>query len=260
MRKKADIIKDATHLCNAVSEHLESYCRERDEESLHKLRVVVKKLRALLWLLQRRVVHKPAEAKAVLKPLFTQAGLIRSAQMHLAVVKSHGITCASFVQQQQRLEEESGKTLCKKKKQYLRQVERAKKIITQVALNIPNGEARKRIEEEWRNLFLSTKWPVTSDGWHDKRKKIKRLFYALDFLPKAVNEHLPLDKEWTERLTQKLGEWHDTVLTAEALSGFGLHAEARHLQRVSEACLAKIKSMLEQYREAKKMGQSEARE
>ncbi|MBD0331103.1 MAG: CHAD domain-containing protein [Chitinophagaceae bacterium] len=244
MLKRSEIIKQAEKLCSTISEQLELYCTQYDKEQLHKVRLAIKKLRALIWLLQQTAGFKADKVKPALKQVFAHAGRIRTAQLHVESATEYNINNEEFIQDQQLQIKKEEQELCSKKKQYLQAVQRVKKNITEEAENIHNNKAKKFLQLEWSKLSVFSLALIPHDQWHDKRKQLKRILYALNFLPAAITVSMHFDKQWMDELADKLGKWHDATLTADLLASNSLNAESEVLRQKREMYVSEIKELL----------------
>ena len=85
-----------------------------------------------------------------------------------------------------------------------------------------SGFADKKIKKEFADQLKSLaktfeKQPKGKE-LHNCRKELKRLIYRMEILPEQLKRELNLNKQYLEKLEEKIGKWHDTVIAIE-LSG-----------------------------------------
>jgi len=177
-------------------EHLQTFADSQSPESLHQLRVAIKKIRALARFSKACSGRKAISDFNGLKTMFRQAGIIRDAgktqQLHLQTTETE-----RFVQHI---------------KQYRRQGKRAGKRLHSVIRSVPAGCIR-----DWYALQLvSTGILLTSSGddLHKARKQIKDLLYMEKLLPPPVQKELNLDRNYLDQLQEAIGQWHDDIIAA----------------------------------------------
>ena len=89
--------------------------------------------------------------------------------------------------------------------------------------------------------------PIKEDALHESRKIIKNLLLALKALPKSLQAQLTINKKYLDDLQDKIGKWHDMIVTLEMLpANDGNHQSL--VDKKQEQFLA-IKSMADVFNE-----------
>jgi CHAD domain-containing protein len=197
------------------------------EESIHTIRLLIKRLRALLWLIRpalTKSIHQQAQID-----LRHAAGVL-SARRDRAVMQT------------------ILRGLKPKKVSHRKQVEalaEGLRTCEGVAASASSGDDvlrhavglfLKTVVEVQSGMRTSTDWPdpekrlteaslamkragkrALRDGgdtcFHDWRKKVKRLLYLLEFMPFAVGMHTKRRLKRVGQLQHVLGEYHDCAVT-----------------------------------------------
>src|ERR1044071_5540829 len=102
MLKKKRLQKFLFKRCQKICDHLQVFCATNDPEELHQLRVEIKKINALIFLLHT-CSPKRIEAYKFIKKIFRQAGRIRSSQVNLQMMAEYGLENASFEEEQKEI-------------------------------------------------------------------------------------------------------------------------------------------------------------
>lgn len=229
--------------CREIRQQVKEYCSTRNGEALHQLRVEVKKLRALLALLQGCTAHHP-NAKG-LKEVYRAAGAIRTAQINGKILQERGLENRAFVQEQARLIEAGTASFCHAAQRYRQDVHAVQKALEQDTADIKPQQVRRlfaaRIQK--LSLFFSAA-TLDTVALHDTRKETKELMYMYALLPSALAASLPLNKDYLDELQHRLGAWHDNAVILSLLQGFST-TEPALLEKLHEADAALLSDIRE---------------
>jgi CHAD domain-containing protein len=190
----------------SVEQNLSNYKKDKNPENLHRLRVDIKKIKAIFSFAENAYKEKYDTPK--LKPLFQQAGKIREIEINIRLLPAFQSTPKRIIDQ-----------LKKKKKiliqQFIKNISSNIKLIKdyskEVSLpaKLPHTKVIKKYfkkEEQKANKILSG----TREDIHTYRIKIKKLMHLYNALPERIQKKIKWDKEKISEQLKKLGNWHDT--------------------------------------------------
>ncbi|HTE00179.1 MAG TPA: CHAD domain-containing protein [Mucilaginibacter sp.] len=206
-----------------MTTHLKAFIRKGDQVELHQFRVQVKKLRAMLTLLdaaspKQRLLK---DFKPV-REIFKHCGNIRNAYINLQLSVRYHITNEDFLMGQlSKIENETTKFKNKGRK-YLKAIKATHKVIR---------DDLRAINNTWINEFYKTRLGQISDAFghlqfneelHNCRKQIKTLAYNRKIAQPALDGKLQLNDDYLDKLQDSIGNWHDNNLAIELLSTTGV--------------------------------------
>jgi CHAD domain-containing protein len=219
MLNKKDIQDWINKKCDAITRHLNSFCTTYKDEDLHKLRLEIKKIKALVFLLEKTSKGNiPPFAEIGLSDLFKHTGRIRDAQQRIKLFTQHDVNNPSIINQQQEIKQKEERELFQRKQEYQLQIERARTLLGDYSASIKNKEALELIRKQYDKLAISLPGTIEISDLHNQRKKIKRFLYMLDILPETLTQGLRFNKEYFEEVAKKIGDWHDSILAADLLN------------------------------------------
>lgn len=202
-------------LLDSLEQNLSAFLTDQNPESLHRLRLDIKKIKALLSCAEYMNQEKYDATK--LKPLFRKAGEIR--EMHLNI---HLLSSAP-----------------QPPKRLINQLKKEKNILTQQF--IENGSGYIKLVKDFKGgiCFPEIRWGkkriikffekeqkkttkilqnIDREGMHEYRKKIKKMVYVYNALPKRIQNKIDLNEAGITKQQKKLGDWHDTYSAIHFLS------------------------------------------
>ncbi|HUB61937.1 MAG TPA: CHAD domain-containing protein [Puia sp.] len=193
-------------------EELAAFDESRDEEALHRLRLGIKKIRALVRLSEGVRGKRLAGDFRRLKKMFRQAGVIRDTNNQLHLLEERQLLSPEYKEQQVRQIGAAADKFARKIKSYQKTGKKAER---QLLADVHSIRGR-RIRRWFADEIIGTGILLTSAGdeLHLARKKIKTLLYVLKLLPHGLAAQLNLDKEYLDRLQSAIGKWHDTLVAA----------------------------------------------
>jgi len=227
--------------------HLQEFTNSHNPETLHQLRVALKKLKALARFSKACSGSNAVKDANGLKKMFKQAGIIRDAGNHLHLLEQfHPVAEPSsqpssqpsspspssaqpsslpssvsssqqYKEQQEQVQTKATAKFIRHIKQYRRQGKRAGKRLLADLDSIPVDCIR-----DWFALQLvTTGILLTSSGdrLHKARKQIKDLLYIQKLLPAPAADVLHLDTEYLDKLQDAIGQWHDAAVIVAAWAG-----------------------------------------
>jgi len=192
---------------------LKAFIETGDQEKLHQFRVQVKKLRAMLALLDaalsRNTLSK--DFKPV-KKIFRHGGDIRNAYMNLQLGIRYKLNNQQFTDSQQAVIENGINEFKVMGDSYLETVD---KVYNAIQANLKAiGDRRinqfyKTHIEQIANTLSQLQFDETL---HDCRKQIKILLYNRKIAQKALDGKLQVNNDYLNQLQDHIGDWHDNEL------------------------------------------------
>jgi CHAD domain-containing protein len=198
-------------------QELEAYGHSRDPEAIHRLRVAVKKIKAVARFSQACSGKDTMKDFQLLKKMYRQAGAIRDAGNHLHLLEKVHSAPEFFKQEQQQLQETAAKD-------FVNRIERYRKNGRKAARRLLADVRSVRLEciKDWyaaELIKISILLGASGDELHQARKEIKTLLYVFGLLPSRIARELHLDRDYLDQLQDAIGEWHDAFVVAATLSG-----------------------------------------
>jgi CHAD domain-containing protein len=199
--------------------HFKAFVKTDDQEELHLFRVQVKKMRALLELLDTDSPkhHLSTDFKPVRK-IFKHCGEIRNAYIHLQLSVRYQFKNEEFLMGQLYEIEKGTSEVKRLAKKYLKAIK---------ALNEKISDDLKSVDDDAIVRFYKTKLIQVStilanlqfnDELHNARKQIKTLVYNRKIAHKVLEGKLEIDNNYLDKLQGLIGDWHDNILALELFS------------------------------------------
>ncbi|WP_317897663.1 CHAD domain-containing protein [Aurantibacillus circumpalustris] len=186
---------------------LNTFSQNRKPESLHALRVCIKKTKAILYFSE--TLFKKPFGKKKLDNLFHKAGTLR--ELYIIIL---------LMQKSLPVSEKLTLPLMKKRtlleQQFLEKIPRYIKEVRlfRKELSLPEKLPSKKVilsyfkkREKRADKKLHNRNRTTL---HYYRRDIKKMMYVYEMLPKKLKKEIGLNKTKTDRLQEKIGLWHDT--------------------------------------------------
>jgi CHAD domain-containing protein len=196
--------------------------QSRDEKALHRLRLEIKKIRALVELAKAQSGKRAAGHFRGLKEMFRQAGVIRDAGSQVRYLEERHLLSPEFRERQTRSIGLAGDVFAGHIRQFRRKGKKAAKRIRTEMQSIHAG----RIQRWYAREIIRTGILLTGSGdplqakdedegydpLHEARKKIKTLLYVHKLLPVEMAERIRLNTGYLDQLQEAIGQWHDTMV------------------------------------------------
>ena len=220
--------------------HLMAFFEMQNPESLHRFRIKVKKMKALLLFLQDGVQEKYETGRLVsLQSIFKHAGRIRNAHINIGLLIQYPVADPAYKIEQENIERNEIGQFCAKRNAYIKSVKLISKALSDAFQDIDDKDIltlyKKRIKKLAR---FFERLNLDIDQLHKARKRIKNLLYLYRILPKSLARKLHLNDTYLDQLQDAIGKWHDVVLVLELLKVEGytnrgviaaIHREKRRL-------------------------------
>jgi CHAD domain-containing protein len=220
MLKKAQQKKYFNDEWESMRTHLLNYYAAQDPEALHRFRVQVKKIKAMLLFWQ----DNPASAQLKsLQSVFLHAGLIRSAAIHLQLFDRYQLSNPDFQEEQENIVVRETRRFYQKQDAYIRTLKKIQSVLAGGFRDLNNKVILKLYKKQLKKLsrFFARR-DHRMDQIHQKRKKIKNLLYLYNALPESVVNKLQLNTTYLDQLQNAIGKWHDVAVIVELLKTEGV--------------------------------------
>ena len=228
-KKSADSFANALRRIASRAQSLAGDARYTSEEAIHEVRLLIKRVRALLWF-ARPSLTKTVEAEA--KTQFRKAAQILSGQRDLQAAQS------TFERMLAEVDSARGRAAVEKTSQALRDrngvpdensrhmIEKAVKVFCAEVDDVAKAVERsvkwpstmKRTEKAFRAMRKTGKKAERSHAdadFHAWRKKTKRLLYLLELRDTDPSGREKRLIERVDELQSTLGDDHDCVVAAQ---------------------------------------------
>lgn len=217
-----------------------------DQEALHKFRVQIKKIKALVTLIDgSNSESKLMDIFKPLKKIFRTAGVIRDAHINLQLGARYNFKNEVFEAHQQLIIEQGVNDFLGKGKKFgkiLKSVYKdLKKQISNVGDKLIAAYYKKQLEQIDVNFTVSG----FNEDMHTNRKLIKILIYNYKLASKPLSNELQIDIGYLDELQEALGQWHDNVVAAELFSSPELNDKVivKQINKINGSVKRKIKQL-----------------
>ncbi|HXB34793.1 MAG TPA: CHAD domain-containing protein [Puia sp.] len=182
----------------------------RDEKALHRLRLEVKKIRALVELVKVRSGKRAAGHVSGLKKMFRKAGVIRDAGSRVRFLEERNLLSEGHREGQARSIRMATEKFTAKIHQYRKKGKKASKRLQTEMHPIHAG----RVLRWYAGEIIRTGVLLGGAGHelHQARKKIKTMLYVQKILPAPITERVKLNTDYLDALQEAIGQWHDAVV------------------------------------------------
>lgn len=194
-------------LLKSVEQQLAAFQENRDAEHLHLLRVAIKKVKAILDLLE--VNYDVNYDTKRLQKLFNKAGKIRELQLNVLLLKKLNCQPETVIVELELEQHALQEKLVKGIPGYSKGVKKFRKE-TDFSFPLPAfNKIEKYLAKKIRKA--SRKFEEhTRSGMHAFRIKIKSLLFVYSVLANKIKNKLDLPIELLQDLQDEVGSWHDT--------------------------------------------------
>jgi CHAD domain-containing protein len=178
--------------------HLNTYLKTTNQEELHQFRVQVKKLRALLVLLDLRDRHKKlVRCFKPVKKVFKVAGKLRDAYI------SGGLT-------NKKTDDEVLQNFQLIAVRYKNNIRKTRRDLKSELRPIKNKTLRQFYSSQLRLIADALAAQPSSQQLHNCRKLIKVLLYNYPLVHNGLM--LDLDTAYLDQMQEMIGNWHDQLM------------------------------------------------
>ena len=217
--KKKKAVKQLDKLWKGMKSHLKTFLETNSQDDLHQFRVHVKKLKALLTLYASEPENKGLlhEFKPV-KTVFKAAGDIRNAHINLQLGEKHQLQDENFNQHQQQILQQGTARFKSQGKSYLKRLKKAHIALQNNLHKLQGKTVRNFYKDKLNQVDAFFTAPTFDEAMHTARKNIKLLIYNQKASAEALHGKLQINTDYLNQLQDKIGQWHDHLLTMEVLS------------------------------------------
>lgn len=217
-----------------IEKQIDVIRKKYDENAIHKLRVNIKKLRALFRFLEQNVAENQVDAKALLKEiksLFKAAGAIRDVQVQQNLLsfyndkmnKKHKEFALYLDRKGQSAKENFARTL---NKFDMKSMDKKQDVLKDVLENIDKERIEKAklnfVDERYNRIHGLLQEEKDDDKIHKIRIALKEANYILAILKKykSVTPQAKTALKKLKKIGETLGNWHDRVVFLEYFERF----------------------------------------
>jgi CHAD domain-containing protein len=213
-------------LWHEMTAALEDFLKAGDQEKLHKFRVQVKKIRALLMLLDVALSQKKlSKSFKPVRKIFKDGGVIREAYINIQLSSHYELKNEDFILEQVNDMDKAITDFRESGKKYLKTIKTAHSEIENELEAIADEQVQEFYKSQLEQIALVLSLNEFNDALHDCRKKIKTLVYNRKVAGKALEGNLDLDNDYLDKLQGQIGDWHDTILAMQLFSSPKLNAK-----------------------------------
>jgi CHAD domain-containing protein len=212
---------------NRLKQHLNSYFENKDFEELHKIRVDIKKIRALTFWRNSHDEIGVDKASKKLKKLFRESGQIRTCLIHIDILKKYNLKSKQVE-----------RVLSKKLTLYIRlfdlhywiykkEIDVSSRFLQNHITELPQSIVLKNIITTSKSIQKNLLDYTKDEDWHQARKQIKIILYNAELLNTKKNGEIKLNLDYLKDMQHLLGEWHDLTVTYELLNNYLKHSDKK---------------------------------
>ena len=202
-------------LLNSIEQHISEFAKSKKPESLHHLRVDIKKIRAAFYFAEN--LYKEEYSTNKLKPVFFKAGQIREIQINILLLSLMSLPPFKLIEQLKKKENTLTLQFIKCSLRYVRLIKNFRKNVSLPGV-LPDYKSIIKYfknEKQKANKKIENK---DRESFHRYRMKIKKLMYMYNLMPKKMQKEIKFKHSVINKLQQKLGDWHDTYAAVKFLS------------------------------------------
>jgi CHAD domain-containing protein len=202
-----------------MNSRLKAFLETGDQEELHKFRVQIKKLRAMLTLFEG--TSKEGGLLKQFKPvrkIFKYAGNIRNAHVNLELSEKYQLKNDRFESGQHQIIEEGTNEFRTKGDEFLKDINGARKRLQKQLQKINDKLIGEYYKEQLAQIATNLAVSGFNEDMHTNRKLIKILVYNHKLAKKALNGNLAFNVDYLDKLQEAIGKWHDNLLAEELFS------------------------------------------
>jgi CHAD domain-containing protein len=227
--------------------HYEQFSKRTNPEDLHRMRVELKKIRAVFFIQKKAKKNDLKEVSALVRKIFRMGGTIREAQVNAQLVKRAGTGSVEFFTAHRNTVAKQSKALTKFINRHADELITANTKAWKSLRGISGGKIRKlnkKLLDEARSAFFPR---LKIRALHDGRKAIKRMVYLHSMLSNKNAEALQEPYELLRKLEEETGKWHDVVVAKQLLRKFPRAGKTtRMLEQKRKQHLSNLQKLAEQ--------------
>jgi len=202
-----------------MNAYLKAFLETGNQEDLHKFRVQIKKLRAMLYLFES--TSKETGLMKLFKPvrkIFKYAGQIRDAHTNLQLSERYELKNELFETGQQKIIEEGTNTFRTRGDEFFKDIKTAHKQVKKQLQKVDDKQIAEYYKTQLEQIATNLTVSGFTEDMHTNRKLIKILVYNHKLAEKALNGSLPFNTAYLDKLQDAIGKWHDNIVAEELFS------------------------------------------
>jgi CHAD domain-containing protein len=218
MKKKEEakyLDKDWTEMNGRLKAFLET----GDQEDLHKFRVQIKKLRAMLLLFEK--TSKENRLLKNFKPvrkIFKHAGNIRDAHINLQLSERYNFKNEFFEGSQQKIIEDGTTEFRGKGEEFIKDIKTAHRKLKKQLPKVDDSQVASYYKSQLEQIATNFTVSGFTEDMHTNRKLIKILVYNHKLAGHALDGKIPFNVSYLDKLQEAIGKWHDNLLAEQLFS------------------------------------------
>ncbi|MBS7564410.1 CHAD domain-containing protein [Mucilaginibacter sp. Bleaf8] len=214
--KKKEEKKQINKKWKGLKARIQSFLASADQNELHQFRVQVKKLKALLVMLQSdKKNHKLLKDFKPVKQIFREAGDIRNAYVNLQLSEQYHLQSPDFAKHQQQIMEQGTIAFKTNSFKHIKKLKRTHTRINHDIHQLDNKSIRQFYQDNLFDIEAFLQNIVFDEQLHDCRKKVKLLMYNQKLAGKVLPRKLRLNTDYLNQLQDSIGQWHDNALAMD---------------------------------------------
>ena len=193
---------------------LSVYTRKKEAEDLHQLRVSIKKIKAILLMLDKLEGNFGFDKTfAPYKILFKQLAPIRNEMLQAEKTKNEPVSTQQKNKHRLRIAAYN-KKLKQAAPGYLKSITEKLPETLQYLSKVKHKDIYPYCKKLLRKIKANWKDIKTDDELHKYRKQLKQLLYCSSLLTSKQKDKLLSSKEHKriDKLQDEIGQWHDNIL------------------------------------------------
>ncbi len=217
--KKKEEVKYLDKEWQEMNARLKAFLETGDQEALHKFRVQIKKLRAMLLLFEQ--TSKENGLLKNFKPvrkIFKYAGNIRDAHTNLQLSERYKLKNEQFEISQQKIIDEGTTEFQSKGEEFLKDIKTAHKKLKKQLHKVNDSHIAAYYKDQLEQIATNLTVFGFNEDMHTNRKLIKILVYNHKLAGHALDGKIPFNIVYLDKLQEAIGKWHDNLLAEELFS------------------------------------------
>lgn len=202
-------------ILSSFKQNLSAYSLDKESERLHRLRVDIKKIKAVLAFAEK--LYKKKYNATKLKPLFFKAGKIRELQINIHLLSGVPHPPKRLLTDLEKKEAILIQKFIRNSPKYIKLIKHFRKEIYLPKI-LPNKKIIKKYFKKEKKKAKKTLKIKDRESLHKYRTKIKKLMYIYNALPNKIKKEIELNEIAIEIQEKKIGGWHDLHAAIEFLS------------------------------------------
>lgn len=202
-----------------MNARLKAFLETGDQEHLHKFRVQIKKLRAMLSLFE--ITANEAGLMKNFKPvkkIFKRAGDIREAHINLELSQRYHLKNSQFETSQQQIITDGTTEFRNRGDEFFKDIKDAHKKVKKQLQKVGDAQIAEYYKNQLEKISADLVSPVSGEDLHATRKLIKILVYNHKLAADALEGKIAFNLDYLDELQEAIGKWHDNLMAEELFS------------------------------------------